>query len=62
MSDPLVCVGLSIPVPAAVALVEPDYKVKVFWDPNNPPDDPNYSQEVRGGRCRGCSRGCSRGA
>ncbi|PRW20948.1 peptidase S8 isoform A [Chlorella sorokiniana] len=29
----------------AVALVEPDYKVKVFWDPNNPPDDPNYSQE-----------------
>lgn len=34
---------------AAVALVEPDYKVKVFWDATNPPDDPNFSQEVRRG-------------
>ncbi len=34
---------------AAVALVEPDYKVKVFWDATNPPDDPNFSQEVRKG-------------
>lgn len=34
---------------AAVALVEPDYKVKVYWDGSSPPDDPNFNQEVREG-------------
>ena len=30
-----------------MALVEPDYKVKVYWDGSSPPDDPNFGQEVR---------------